>query len=174
MSGRRVPTPEESGPITADLSLISDCVWSAFIDGGGALRWLSRKGPRVGDAAAGDSLSGAWSLRPEGEAETSRRYLPGTLVLETTFVSPHGRGVLIDALLLRSGDRGHDIGQVTPGVLARSLRVTEGSLSWVGRLEPPPGGRWVLRGSELRATGGPVPLRVDGPAPDGVEDGVAM
>ena len=43
-----------------------------------------------------------------------RRYLPGTLVIETTFTTPAGSVRLTDALAFAEGQRGHDIGLEAP------------------------------------------------------------
>src|SRR2546423_12025266 len=71
----------------ADHALLSDCHTAALVTRDGSIDWLCL--PRF-DASAQfarilDDEAGHWSIRPTGEARISRRYLPGTLVLETTF-----------------------------------------------------------------------------------------
>jgi GH15 family glucan-1,4-alpha-glucosidase len=50
------------------------------------------------------------------------------MVLETTFRAEAGTAVLTDALALGRGDRGHQLGAGSPGVLLRRLQCTEGKL----------------------------------------------
>lgn len=48
------------------------------------------------------------SQPPSGHA--SRRYIDGSLVLETSFQTPQGRLRITDALAVGAGERGHDLG----------------------------------------------------------------
>src|SRR5262249_17109174 len=53
------------------------------------------------------------------------------MVLETTFTSTSDTGgvaVLTDALAVGSGERGHDLGAESPGVLLRRLTCTAGTI----------------------------------------------
>jgi hypothetical protein len=52
-----------------------------------------------------------------------RRYLPGSLVLETTFETDDGRVRVLDALALERGQRGHALGLAAPHEV---LRLVEG------------------------------------------------
>src|SRR3712207_8238623 len=45
-----------------------------------------------------DTDAGHFSIRPAGEAKVSRAYLDQTMALETTFRTPTGVAVLVDAL----------------------------------------------------------------------------
>jgi alpha,alpha-trehalase len=77
----------------ADYALISDCRTAALVSRGGSVDWLCPgrfDRPSV-FARLLDQGAGHWSIRPAVEAEVSRRYLDGSMVLETTFRTPRGR-----------------------------------------------------------------------------------
>ena len=90
-----------STPI-ADLALVSDCNSAALIDRDGTVQWLCL--PRFDSPAlfAGilDPDAGRWSIRPVGPYTSGRSYREGSLVLETTFVTPTGTVRVVDALVL--------------------------------------------------------------------------
>ena len=76
----------------ADYGLLADCNSSALVDRGGSIDWLCL--PRYDSAAVFsrilDPAAGHWSICPSGAFTTERRYLPGTLVIETTFTTDTG------------------------------------------------------------------------------------
>src|SRR6478736_4575842 len=86
-----IPTAGASTPI-ADYGLLADCNGSALVDRAGSIDWLCI--PRYDSAAIFARLldpdAGHWSIRPAGAFTTECRYLPGTLVIETTFTTPSG------------------------------------------------------------------------------------
>ena len=88
-----------SKPI-ADYGLIADCSSAALVARDGSIDWLCL--PRYDSPAvfAGilDPDAGHWSIRPAGEFRSERRYVPGSLVLETTFTTDSGSVRLRDAL----------------------------------------------------------------------------
>jgi len=55
-----------------------------------------------------DADAGHWSIRPAGPFTTEWRYLPGTLVIETTFSTDSGTVRLTDAMAFAADQRGHD------------------------------------------------------------------
>lgn len=65
-----------------------------------------------------------------GPEEVSRRYLDGSLVLETTFDAPGGRLRLTDALAVGGGERAHDLGQGSPHVCCDMQRASRGRWRW--------------------------------------------
>ena len=82
-----------------------------------------RCGSAVTGAALLDGTAGPFSLAPAAGARSSRRYLPETLILETTFTTDTGSVVLTDGLLFGRGERGHDIGLTsTHGLLEHSAQ----------------------------------------------------
>ena len=84
-----------STPI-ADYALLADCNSAALVSRAGSVDWLCL--PRYDSPALFARLlgpdAGHWSIRPPGGSESEHRYLPGTLVLETTFTtdSRHRQG----------------------------------------------------------------------------------
>ncbi|MEX2101342.1 MAG: trehalase-like domain-containing protein, partial [Actinomycetota bacterium] len=74
-----------STPI-ADHALLSDCHSAALVTREGSIDWLCLPrfdSPSVFGRLLGED-AGHWSITPVDEAEVSRRYLEGTMVLETT------------------------------------------------------------------------------------------
>ncbi|HXM58696.1 MAG TPA: glycoside hydrolase family 15 protein [Candidatus Dormibacteraeota bacterium] len=119
-----------SGRPIADYALISDCRSAALVGRDGSMDWACPgrfDRPSV-FARLLDEDGGHWSLRPEGDAEVSRRYLDGTMVLETTFRTARGRLVLLDAMAVGPDDRGHELGRGSPGVLLRRATCVEGTV----------------------------------------------
>ena len=83
----------------ADYGLLADCTSSALVDRDGSIDWLCMPhydSPAV-FARILDPNAGHWSIAPVGPSTSERRYLPGTLVIETTFTTATGSVRLIDA-----------------------------------------------------------------------------
>jgi alpha,alpha-trehalase len=138
------PTPhpaeaEASQPI-ASYGLLADCNSAALADRDGSIDWLCL--PRYDSAAIFARLldpdGGHWSIRPAGEYAAERRYLPGTLVLETTFRTPSGTVRLRDAMAFAAGQRGHDLGYDAPHELLRAVEGLDGHVDLVMELAPRP------------------------------------
>jgi GH15 family glucan-1,4-alpha-glucosidase len=160
-----------------DYALLSDCRSAALVSRAGSVDWLCF--PRF-DAPSVfarllDAEAGHFSVHPVGEAEATRAYLDQTMALETTFHTPTGTAVLVDALAVGRNDRGHDLGAGSPGVLLRRLTCTEGQLEveveYVPRpeyglihplLEAVPGGLAARGGADRLLLSAPVDLAVDG------------
>jgi GH15 family glucan-1,4-alpha-glucosidase len=126
-----------SQPI-ADYGLLADCNSAALVARDGSIDWLCL--PRYDSPSVLgrilDPDAGHWSIRPAGEFTSRRRYLPGTLVLETTFTTDTGVVTLTDALLFASGQRDHDLGYDSPHELARSVEGVSGEVELVFELAP--------------------------------------
>ena len=78
-----------------DYALIGDCETAALVAKDGSIDWLCL--PRFDSPACFAALldtpeSGRWQLAPAGKSRVSRRYLPCTLILETTF---HANGGVV-------------------------------------------------------------------------------
>jgi GH15 family glucan-1,4-alpha-glucosidase len=82
---------EDVRPI-ADYGLLSDCNSAALVDRDGSISWLCL--PRYDSPALFarilDPSAGHWSIAPVESYRGERRYLPGTLVLETIFATETG------------------------------------------------------------------------------------
>jgi len=66
-----------------------------------------------------DDSAGHWTIRPTAEASATRRYVAGSLVLETRFQTASGEVLLTDALAVGPNERGHALGGETPHLLLR-------------------------------------------------------
>src|SRR3954463_10549474 len=134
------PAPADAGqsvPI-ADYGMLADCASAALVSRAGSMDWLCL--PRYDSSAIFARLldpdAGHWSIRPAGEFTTERRYLPGTLVVETTFTTPSGRARLTNALAFAEGQRGHDIGLEAPHEVLRRAEGIEGRVEMVTEVAP--------------------------------------
>jgi GH15 family glucan-1,4-alpha-glucosidase len=128
-----------SRPI-ADYGLLSDCNSAALVARDGSIDWLCL--PRFDSPAVFASIldpdAGHWVIRPAGGFTVERRYLSGTLVLETTFTTEKGAVRLLDALVFADGQRGHDLGLDAPHELLRGVAGVTGTVELVMELAPRP------------------------------------
>lgn len=93
-------------PHIGDHALIGDTHTAALVSREGAITWLCL--PRFDSPAAfasllGDDDNGHWTIAPRDEAVTTRRYLPGTLVLETEMRTATGTVRVTDFMAHRHG-----------------------------------------------------------------------
>jgi GH15 family glucan-1,4-alpha-glucosidase len=169
-------TMDDGLPI-GDYALLSDCRTAALVSRAGSVDWLCF--PRF-DAPAVfarilDPGGGHFTIRPAGEFVASRGYAGPTMVLETTFRTATGTAVLTDAMALGLGERGHDLGNGSPGVLLRRLACTDGEMdievSYAPRpefglihpiLEQVPGGVAARGGAARLLLSAPSGLQVNG------------
>jgi GH15 family glucan-1,4-alpha-glucosidase len=156
-----------------DYGLIGDMQSAALVGRNGSVDWLCL--PRFDSASVfaallGDERHGRWLLAPASEVrETSRRYLPGTLVLETDFETAEGAVRVID-FMPRRGEGAPRLMRVVEGLrgsvpmrMELALRPDYASITpWV---EVVPDG--------VSATAGPDAFRLSTPLPLDVEDGTA-
>ena len=167
-----------TGTAIAEHAFLSDCRSSALVTRAGSVDWLCLprfdSPPVLGrllDAGAGHLL-----VRPsDPDAVAVRRYLPATLVLETTWTCADGTLQVVDALALGADERGHELGRSSPGVLLRRARCTAGAVELVvewaprpefglvhPRLEPVPGGLRSYGGSTVVQLSTGASFDVDG------------
>jgi GH15 family glucan-1,4-alpha-glucosidase len=156
------------GPIES-YALLSDTESCALVGADGSIDWLTF--PRFDSAACFAALLGAeqhgrWLVAPAGPVvEVSRRYRPGTLVLETTSTTPDGVVEVVDCMPVRSDHR-LDLVRVVRGVSGEVPvrvelvpRFDYGSL--LPLVRPVPGGVQVIAGPDCLTLGSDVPLVVD-------------
>ena len=128
-----------STPI-ADYGLLADCHSAALVSKEGSIDWLCL--PRYDSPAVFARLldpdAGHWSIRPVAPFEVTRRYLPGTLVIETTFTTGQGTIRLLDAMAFVEGQRAHDLGIGAPHELLRLVEGLEGRVEIAMELAPRP------------------------------------
>jgi alpha,alpha-trehalase len=124
----------------ADYGLLADCNSATLVNTYGSVDWLCL--PRFDSPALFtrilDPDGGHWSIRPAKPFTTQRRYLPGTLVLETTFTTDSGVVRLTDAMALAEGQRGHDLGKDPPHELLRAVECIAGEVELLFELAPRP------------------------------------
>lgn len=123
-----------------DYALLSDCRSAALVGSDGSIDWLCL--PRFDSPAVFGRLldedAGHWWIRPRGHIEVSRRYLTDSMVLETTFRTPTGTVVLLDALAMGHRERAHALGTSSPGILLRQVTCTNGSVALETSFAPRP------------------------------------
>jgi GH15 family glucan-1,4-alpha-glucosidase len=146
-----VPSPLLGGspfPPIAEYGFLSDCETTALVAPGGAIEWLCL--PRIDSpsvfGAILDRDAGSFRLGPSGvSVPTARRYLPGTMVLETSWGTGSGWIVVRDALLIggwhheddRSGThRRAPTDYDADHVLLRTIRCVNGQVEIVMDCEP--------------------------------------
>jgi alpha,alpha-trehalase len=124
----------------ADYGLLADCSSAALVDRRGSIDWLCL--PRYdSDAVLSrilDPEAGHWAIHPTEEATVERRYVPGTLVIETTFTTASGAVCLRDALAFAEGQRGHQVGHDAPHELLRVVEGVSGEVEVELELAPRP------------------------------------
>jgi GH15 family glucan-1,4-alpha-glucosidase len=154
-----------------DYGLIGDMRTAALVGRSGAVDWLCLPkfdSPSCFSALLGDETHGRWLLAPAVEVRaSSRRYRPGTLILETDFDTPDGTVRVVD-FMPRRAEGPPRLMRIVDGLRGRvpmrmelALRPDYASITpWV---EPAPGG--------ALATAGPDAFRVSTPLPLDVHDG---
>jgi len=160
-----------SQPIAA-YGLLADCNSAALVDRDGSIDWLCM--PRYDSPAVFarilDPDAGHWSIRPVAEFRSARRYLPGSLVVETAFETESGSIRLIDAMAFPEGQRGHELGLEPRHEVLRSVEGLSGSVELAMALSPRPEYglvRPLLRRTEngARTFGGPNQIAVSAGVP---------
>src|SRR5689334_14688166 len=90
-------------PPIAEYGFLSDCESMALVAPSGSIEWLCLPrldGPSVFGALL-DRHAGRFRVGPDGtEVPAARRYLPGTVVLETSWGTPTGWLIVRDVLLI--------------------------------------------------------------------------
>jgi GH15 family glucan-1,4-alpha-glucosidase len=150
-----------------DYGLIGDLESAALVSLDGSIDWLCW--PRFDSGACfaallGDPLNGRWRIAPAaGPVKTTRRYLPDTLILETTFETATGVVAVTDFMPLRR--QASDLVRLVQGrrgevamAMELILRFDYGSITpWV---TSEPGRPWTaVAGPDLVALRTPVRTR---------------
>lgn len=144
-------------PRIANYAMIGDLRTGALVHRDGTIAWSCL--PRFDSdalfaALVGDEKNGAWHLAPvDVPRETSRRYIDGTLVLETTFATPSGSARLIDFMPIGAG---------TPAIV-RVVEGVSGTVAFGSKLRPRM--KYGLLAPWTRTEGDAWTARV---APDGI------
>jgi len=112
---------DRSYPPLAEYGYIADCHSSALVSRDGSIDWCCL--PRIDSGSCFGRIldwekGGYCRIRPAGDYRIARRYLPGTLVLETLFKTDNAEARLLDCLTMREGGEHHPHRQI--------LRIIEG------------------------------------------------
>ena len=143
-----VPLGGSPFPPIADYGFLSDCETVALVARGGNIEWMCL--PRVDSpsvfGAMLDRGAGSFRLGPKGiTVPASRRYLPGTMVLETSWWTGAGWIIVRDALLIgawhHEDERSHTHRRAPTDydadhVLLRTVRCVNGEVEVVLECEP--------------------------------------
>jgi GH15 family glucan-1,4-alpha-glucosidase len=135
-------------PPIAEYGFLSDCEASALVAASGNVEWMCL--PRMDSpsifAAILDRAAGRFRLGPaDATVPAGRRYLPGTMVLETTWATPAGWAVVRDVLLVgpwrqassrSSTHRRVPVDHRAERVLLRTVRCLNGSIDFIMECEP--------------------------------------
>jgi alpha,alpha-trehalase len=156
-----------------DYAVLSDRHSAALISRDGSVDWLCFPrfdSPSVFARLLGDQ-AGFWSLKVGGVISITRRYVERSMVLETTYTTPAGTAVIVDALAVGDGNRGHELGHGSPHLLLRQARCTGGQVEMECEYVPRPaygleipvivpveGGVVTSIGPDVLALSGPIPL----------------
>ena len=144
-----------------DYALIGDTQTAALVGIDGSIDWLCI--PRFDSAACfaallGDESHGRWLVAPAAEAKATRRYRPGSLVLETEHRTDSGVVRVIDFMPPRG--EAPDIVRIVEGVSGSVTMTTELAIRYgYGDIVP-----WARRiGGALVAIAGPDALYLHSP-----------
>jgi GH15 family glucan-1,4-alpha-glucosidase len=136
-----------------DYALIGDCETAALVSREGSIDWLCW--PTFSSAACfaallGTEENGFWRIRPvEDVVEVRRRYRPGTMIVETTFVTKGGEVCLTDFMPPRG--KYSDVVRMVQGVSGKVKMHMDLVLRFDYGLTVP----WVTKhGDELHAVAG--------------------
>jgi len=135
-------------PPIAEYAFLSDCEVTALVSPGGAIEWMClprMDGPSVFGAML-DRAAGSFRLGPaDVTVPAGRRYIPGTMVLETTWGTRSGWLIVRDVLLIgpwhHQGERSHSHRRAPTDydadhVLLRTLRCVDGTVEVALDCEP--------------------------------------
>ena len=135
-------------PPIADYAFLSDCESTCLISSAGSVEWLCVPRPDSPSVfgALLDRSAGHFRFGPYGvSVPAARRYLPGSLILETTWQTHTGWLIVRDALVMGPW---HDIGSRSPThrrtpmdwdaehILLRTVRCVSGTVELVMNCEP--------------------------------------
>ncbi len=147
-----------------DYGFIGNMLTSALVGRDGSIDWLCL--PRFDSDACFAALLGTrehghWLIAPCDEVtRTTRRYRPGTAILETTFETEEGAATVIDFMPLSDDERVVDLVRLVRGDRGRVRMRTELILRFgFGRMVP-----WVRRREHgLHAVAGPDAIELRTP-----------
>lgn len=135
-------------PPIADYAFLSDCETTCLISSAGAVEWMCVPRPDSPSVfgAVLDRAAGRFRLGPHGvSVPAARRYLPGSLMVETTWQTDTGWLIVRDALVMGPW---HHVGSRSPThrrtpmdweaehILLRTVRCVSGTVELVMNCDP--------------------------------------
>ena len=149
----------------SDYGLIGDTHSTALIDRNGSIDWLCwprHDSPALFARLLDDQKGGACSIALDGVQDRSRRYLPGTNILEISFDTAGGRAVLLDLMPVHPPETLPNEGPdgEAESRLIRVLECTDGMVS--GSFTVRPSFDYARRTHTLSETDGDVVFESDG------------
>ena len=121
-----------------DYAIIGNARSAALISNRGSLDWLCWPrfdSPSIFGAIVDQTIGGRWSICPESESRTSRRYIDNTNVLETTFSTDSGKIVLTDFMPVTSEEEKKR--RLWPEhELIRQIQCAEGEMALIVKFIP--------------------------------------
>lgn len=160
------PKPKPTRRIE-DYALIGSTHSAALVHRHGDIEWLCL--PRFDSGAMfasllGDESNGCWSMHAANrKARVTRRYLPGTMVLETTIRTAKGSAIVTDFMPKPTQDGTHEVVRIVRGVrgtvaLHTELRIRFNYGEWCPWVRRREGAIYAVAGPDaVRVTSG-VPL----------------
>ena len=122
----------------ADYALIGDCHSNALVGSNGSIDWACfprPDSPAVFCHLLDDQHGGNFAVRVAG-ASVTRRYLPRTNVLETTWTAPDGVLVVTDCMPVAPFDPAHPAGVRARRSILRRLACRSGAVTAQVRVTP--------------------------------------
>lgn len=163
MSTRRTLPPRRR---IEDYALIGSTHSAALVHRHGDIEWLCL--PRFDSAALfasllGDEGNGRWALHARGKARVTRRYLPGTMVLETTIRTPKGSAVVTDFMPRPATGGAHELVRIVRGIrgtvaMHTDLRLRFNYGEWCPWVERREGAVYAVAGPDAVRISSGVPL----------------
>ncbi len=176
-------------PPIGDYAFLSNCEQNCLVASDGSVEWMCLPRPDSGSVfgALLDRSAGSFRFGPvNNQVPQNRRYVPGTMVLETTWQTPTGWLTVYDILVMAPMSREHrrpdyhraptDSGAT--GVLLRLARCTSGRAEVMVNCAPlfdygQAGGAWSYDGDgygsmRVAARTGNLELHLSGTVPLGV------
>ena len=135
-------------PPIADYAFLSDCEFSALVASSGNVEWLCLPRPDRCSVFGSmlDRAAGGFRVAPvDVSVPAGRRYLPGTMVLETTWQTRTGWLIVRDALLVGPWYHGRErlrsqrrppTDHEAEGVLLRTVKCVNGAVEMTVDCEP--------------------------------------
>jgi GH15 family glucan-1,4-alpha-glucosidase len=160
-----------TGTPIEDYALIGDLESAALVSRAGAVEWLCLPrfdSPSCFTALLGDESHGRWLIAPAGDVQqVSRRYRPGTLVLETDFETADGTVRVVD-FMPRRGRGAPRLMRIVEGIAGRvPMRMELAVRPDYGSIVP-----WAEEAVDgAVVTNGPDAFRLTTPLPLHVQDG---